>query len=401
MLIPLSEGSVLHAGNHIRITAQLIQAEPEEHLWARDYDCEIGDALEVQAQVARAVAESIHASLTPQDIARLSRKIPGNPDTLRAYLKARFLIMTWNQADVQTGFQYLNEVIQKSPGFALAYELLASCLFALGFWGYLPPRVVYPQARAAAMKAVELDDLLCEAHATLGLANLVMDWDAAACERELERAVEINPSNDAVRLSCALYLVTMSRKREEALKQAKLGLEANPLSEHTNFSYAWILLFAGEYDSAREHALKTMDMYRNSLQLYFILGWAHLGRARVTDAVEAFEKAVAISRDTVGLGYLGHAYGLAGRRDEALAALQEMLERSEREEVPLTSLALIHIGLGDFDKALDLFDKCFEERDGRLFWLPLTIFCDTFCADPRYQQLLQRMKAAAERSSIA
>ncbi len=388
------EGSVLHAANRVRITAQLVQAEPEEHLWARDFDCEIGDALEVQARVARAIAESIHAAMTPQDVARLSRKIPGDPEILRSYLKARFYILSWNQSDVQTGFQYLNEVIQKAPDFAPAYELLASCLFALGFWGYLPPRVVYPQAKAAAVRAVELDDFLCEAHVTLGLANLVMDWNPIACERELMRATQLNPSSDFVRFSNAFYLVTMHRERKKAIDQLRLGLETDPLSEHMNFSYAWILLFAGEPERALEQALKTLEMYRNSLQSYFIVGWANLGCSRVIDAVAAFEKAVAISRDTVGLGYLGHAYGLAGRRDEALAILQELQERSAIEEVPLTSFAYLHIGLGDFDKAFGLLDKAFDERDGRLFWFSDAVFCDPFRKDSRFKRLLKRIKAA-------
>ena len=386
------EGSVLHVGNRFRITAQLVQAEPEKHLWARDYDGELGDALSIQARVARAVAESIHATLSPQDLERLSRKVPSNPETLRTYLKARFYIETWKQEDIQTGFQLLNEVIQKNQEFAPAYELLASCLFALGFWGYLPPRVAYPQARAAAIRAVQLDDFLCEAHATLGLASLVMDWDPAACERELMRAVQVNPSSEYVRLSNALYLVTLPHEYERAIEQAKLGLETDPLSEHMNFSYAWILLFAGEHERAGEHALKTLAMYRNSLHSYFILGWANLGCSRLTDAIEAFEKAIGISRDTIGLGYLGYAYGLAGRRDEALAIFRELLEKSPMEEVPPTSLAYMHVGLGDFDKAFELLDKCLEERDGRLIWLTEALFCDAFCTDPRFKRLLGRMR---------
>jgi TolB-like protein len=393
------EGSVLHVGNRIRITAQLVRAEPEEHLWARNYECEIGDVLAVQARVARAVAESIHVAMTPLNLARLSRDIPGDPEVHRAYLKARFYILTWNQEDVQTGFRYLNEVIQKDPQFAPAYELMAGCLFALGFWGYMPPRIAYPQARAAALKAVELDEFLSEAHATVGLASLIMDWDLGACERELTRAIQLNPSNDSVRFSYALFLVTIPKERERAIEQARMGLETNPLSEHLNFSYAWILLFAGEHKRAMEQALKTLEIYPNSVQSYFVLGWAHVASSRPAAAVEAFEKAIGLSRDVIGLGYLGHAYGLAGRRKEALAILNELLEKSAAEEVPLSSLAYLYIGLGDFDRAFEALENWFKERDGRLFWLPLTVFSDSFRADPRFERLLRRIKAAAKASS--
>ena len=388
------EGSVLHARSRVRITAQLVRAEPEEHLWARDYDCEIGDVLSVQARVARAVAESIHVAMTPLNLARLSRDIPGDPEVHRAYLKARFYILTWNQEDIQMGFRYLNEVIQKDPQFAPAYELMAGCLFALGFWGYMPPRIAYPQARAAALKAVELDEYLSEAHATAGLASLVIDWDRVACERELTRAIQLNPSNDSVRFSYALFLVTIPKERERAIEQARLGLETNPLSEHLNFSYGWILFFAGEYTRAMEQAHKTLAIYPNSLHSHFVLGWAHLGNSRWVEAVEAFEKASGISRDVIGLGYLGYAYGLAGRRDEALAVLKDLLEKSAVEDVPQVVFAYLHIGLGDFDRAFEALDKCFQEHDGRLFWFIPSVFSKSFRADPRFKRLLGRLKSA-------
>ena len=392
------EGSVLNAGSRIRIMAQLIEAEPEKHLWARNYDCEIGDVLETQARVAHSVAESIHAALTPEDMARLSRKIPGNTEIHRVYLKARFLIQSWNPDDAQGGFQYLNEVIQKDPGFAPAYDLMANCLFAMGFWGYLPPRVAYPQARAAAVKAIELDEMLSRAHATLGLSNLAMDWNPIACERELLRSLQLNPSNAFARLSYALFLVTIPREFEKAVEQARLGLETDPLSEHSNFSYAWILFFAGEYERAREHALKALTMYRNSLHLHYILGWAHLGCSDAEEAAVAFGKATEISKDAIGLGYLGYALGLSGRKEEARAVLHELTERQASEEIPLTSLAYLHIGLDNYDEAFKALNSCLQERDARIFWFPPTVFSADFLADPRYAELLNRMQAVVKES---
>ena len=392
------EGSVLNAGSRIRIMAQLIEAEPEKHLWARNYDCEIGDVLETQARVAHSVAESVHAAITPDDLARLSRRIPGNPEVHRGYLKARFLIQSWNPDDVQTGFQHLHEVIQQDPGFAQAYELMASCLFVMGFWGYLPPRVVYPQARAAAVKAIELDELLSTAHATLGLSNLVLDWNPIACEREIVRSLQLNPSNDFARLSYALFLVTIPRKFAKAVEQARLGLETDPLSEHANFSYAWILFFAGEYERAREHALKALTMYRNSLHLHYILGWAHLGCSDEEEAVAAFRKANGISMNAIGLGYLGYALGLSGCKEEARAVLYDLTERPAPAEIPLTSLAYLHIGLDNFDEAFAALNSCLQERDGRIFWFPPTVFSADFLADPRYAALLNRMQAVVRES---
>lgn len=389
------EGSALHAGNRVRITVQLVQAEPERHLWARDYECEIGDVLSIQARVARAVAESVQATLTPQNLSRLSRQIHGRPEIHLTYLKARFHAMKWNLEDIQTGLQYLREVIGEDPGFAPAHELLAGCLLTLGFWGYMPPRVAYPQAKEFALKAVELDEFLAEGHATLGMVSWLLDWDLVACERELLRALELNPSCGIARGSHALFLVTIPRDCQRAIEQASLELDLDPLSADTNFGFAKILLLAGQHEQAIDQILRTLKMHPDSSLAYSILGWAYLGCSRTAEAIAAFEKAVDLSRDAVALGYLGHAYGLAGRRDAALALLCELLEKSAGEGVPQTSLAYLYAGLGDYDQAFESLEKCYAERDSRLFWFPLTIFSHTFRSDPRFELLLRRLKVAA------
>lgn len=392
------EGSALHMGDRVRINAQLIKAEPEEHLWARDYDCQIGDALAIQSRVARAIAESVQAALTPQELARLAREIRGGPEVHVAYLKARFHLLRWTKEDFQAGLRYLNEVIDTDPTFAPAYELRATALFAFGFWGHTPPESVIKQATESALKAVELDESLGEGHATLGLAYMASD--PAAAEQELMRAIYLNRSSAYVRLSYALFLQTIRHDFIGAIEQAEAALESDPLSEHTNFSYAWILFFAGEYRRAAEQATKTLEMYRDSLMANFVLGWAQLGCSRLDEAVAAFERAVELSRDSIGLGYLGHAYGLAGRRDAALSVLNELLERSTAEEVPQTSFAYLYIGLGDFDRAFESLDKCFRHGDSRLYWFPLTVFSDAFRADARFQVLLRNLTAAAGASTM-
>ena len=387
------EGSTLHVGDRVRINAQLIRADPEEHLWARDYDCQIGDALSIQSRVARAIAESVHATLTPQESARLSREIRGGPEVHVAYLKARFHLMRWTRDDFQRGLEYLNEVTEKDPTFAPAYELRATSLLALGFWGHTPSSAITKQATESALKAVELDDSLGEGHATLGLAK--MSLDPVAAEQELMRAIHLNPSSPFVRLSYALFLQRVRRDSRGSIEQAELALEADPVSEHTNFSYAWILFFAGEYRRSAEQANKTLTMYRDSLMANFVLGWAQLGCANADRAVAAFERAVELSRDAIGLGYLGHAYGLAGHREAALSVLDELLKKSIVEEVPQTCLAYLYVGLGDFDRAFESLDKCFRQRDSRLYWFPLTIFCDEFRSDPRFGALLNKLASRA------
>jgi tetratricopeptide (TPR) repeat protein len=225
-----------------------------------------------------------------------------------------------------------------------------------------------------------------------------MDWNPVACERELARAIQLNPSNAFARMSYALFLVTVPGDFSKAMEQARLGLETDPLSEHMNFAYAWILFFAGEYEFAREHALKALKMYRDSLHLHFVLGWSQLGISRIEGAVMALKKAAEISRDTIALGYLGYACGMAGLRGEAQAILRELTERSALEDITLTSLAYLHIGLGDFDRAFECLEKCLDDRDSRIFWFPPTVFSESFSADPRYNRLLDRMQETVRKS---
>lgn len=387
------EGSVLHAGSRIRVNAQLVGARPEAHLWARNYDCELGDVLAVQTRVARAVAESVHAALTPQDIARLSRTIPGDPDVHRDYLRARFHTMRWTAEDLQLGLRYLRGVIDKDPTFAPAHELLASSLLASEFWGSTPPRSAAMEAMAAAARAVQLDDSLGEGHATLGLA--MMAREPLTAEQELKKAVGLNPSSPFVRLSYALFLLNVRRDPAAAIEQAEAALETDPLSEHTNFSYAWILFFSRQHTRAEEQAARTLEMFRDSMMACYVLGWAQVALGRPADAVVAFERAMALSRNAIGLGYLGHAYGLSGRHDQARAVLSELTERARTEDVPQTSFAYVHLGLRDLDRTFEALDRCLAARDPRLSWFPLTVFCEGVRTDPRFLKLLATLAAGA------
>ncbi len=170
-----------------------------------------------------------------------------------------------------------------------------------------------------------------------------------------------------------------------------MELDLDPLSLSANFGYAWILFFAGCYDQATDQALKALDMYPDALQANYVLGWAYLGRSKLEEGVAAFKKAAAASRDPVSLGYLGYAYGLAGQRDAAQNLLHDLSIRAKSEYVPRPSLAYLHAGLGNIDRAVEELEKCFEERDSQLFWFPLAVFSEDLLKDPRFQALMRRM----------
>lgn len=386
------EGSALHAGNHVRISAQLIQAEPERHLWAKSYECEMRDVLEVQGRVARTVAEAVQAALAPAELARLSRPRQVHPQAHLAYLKGRYHWSTWTKEGMEKGLQHVYEALQIDPEFALAYSLLAFCMTTLGYWGHLPCHLAYPKATEAALKALALDESLSEAHVALALASGFGDWDLAAGEREVRRAIELRPSNEWAHIAHALFLVTSARDGEGAIEAGRLALDLDPLSVNTNFSLAYILVFAGEYEQAIDQATKTLELHPDSHQAQQALGWAYAGLLDYGGAERAFQKAVKLSRDVHSVAALAHAQARSGQKIPAEALLGELLEKSAREYVPEVCFVIIYAGLGDRDRAFERLEKCYEEGDPHLFWLPVMPAFHPLRDDPRFDDLLRRMR---------
>ena len=181
-------------------------------------------------------------------------------------------------------------------------------------------------------------------------------------------------------------------------RNTRLALDLDPLSLPTNFSVAWVLLFAGEHERVAEQARKTLELYPDAHHAYYVLGWVHTAGSRYAETLAAFENAAAISRDVISLAYLGHAHGRAGQRSAAQALLEELLDRRAREHVPQFALALVHTGLGDLDRAFELLEECYAERDSRLFWLPYVPCFDPLRSDSRYDDLVRRMELPAERA---
>jgi TolB-like protein len=386
------EGAALREGNRFRITAQLVQAEPEQHLWARSYEGEISDILQLQGHVARAIAESVHAILTADDLARLGRPRVANADAHLAYLKGCFHLRHWTRDSIAKGFEYLHEAIAFDPRCAPAYVQLAEGLAVLGYWGHLPQQQAYTDAKAAVSRALELDDLLSDAHAILGMVCWLLDWDLDRCEREMRRAIELNASSPLAHLQYANFLVTMRNNREQALREAALGLEFDPLSANTNFTFAYKLLFAGEYDRAYDQAVTTLQTFPDCLHAWYVCGWADIARRRAAAAVAAFEKAVALSADAFSIGYLAHALGRSGQTSQARTILDDLMARRAREGLAEFIFVLVYAGLGEIDAAFASMEKCYAERDSRLFWLQVVPCFEPLRGDPRYDGFVRRLQ---------
>ncbi|HWT78688.1 MAG TPA: hypothetical protein VN648_07775, partial [Candidatus Methylomirabilis sp.] len=270
----------------------------------------------------------------------------------------------------QKSLQYLHLALEKDPTHALAYADMAICYSLLGFWGHLPGSEAYPRAKKAALNAIALDRDLSRAHGALGWVTWLQDWDLAASEAETRLAIELNPSDESVHVNYATFLAIVHEDGRKACAEAKLALDLDPLSLSVNAAVAWIHLFAGDCQQAKQQARTTLDLFSDAaLQAWYVLGWSELMSSRFDSAIQAFERAAAISRDAISIGYLGHAHARAGHLDTATSLLNELLSRVEQGYVPPKSPICLYAGLGDRDRVIEWLEKAYRDRDPMLFFL--------------------------------
>lgn len=363
------EGTVFVTGDSVRVTVQLVQAMPEQHLWAKAYICKVGDLLTVDGEAARDIAVAARLTLSTAEAKRLSRQRSVDTEAHVAYLKARHHLAQYSREGFQKGLQWLHRALERDPTHAPAYAHLALCYSLLGFWGHLPGPDVYPRAKNAALKAIALDDALSAAHWILGWITWLHDWDMARCESETLRAIDMNPSDEGAHINRAVFLAIVREEGARAIAEVNLALDLDPLSRNVNTDAAWIHLFAEDYEGARRQARTTLDLFPNALHACYVLGWSELMFSRFDMAITAFEEAAAISRDPLSIAYLGHAHARAGHQGIAASLLDELLSRVNREHVTPKSLVCLYAGLGNEDRVIYWLEKAYQDRDPLLFFL--------------------------------
>lgn len=390
------EGSVLHHADRLRITAQLIDVEPERHLWAESYDGDPREFMDVLGRVARAVAGAISVVLAPEDEARLAgvaagRRARYKPDAETAYLKARFHLGKWSGQEFEQGVRLLHEAIAIDPTHAPAHASLAACLSLLGYNGMAPARVVYPQAKAAAQRAVDLDPQSSLGHTHLGFVKLVYDWDFQGASACFERAVETGPNNEDALLTHALYLLWVRGDKARAMAEARTALAVDPVSPFTNSMVPWVMVMAFEWDEAASLATRALEMYPDAPQPATALAWALVARGRLDEAVALFEKAAARSSDPMTQGFLGHVYGLSGRPDDARRILERLKSADPTGHTCAKAIVSVLAGMGDFDGAFEWIDLGIAERDGGLLSLRASPPFIPLSKDPRFDAAARKM----------
>jgi TolB-like protein/DNA-binding winged helix-turn-helix (wHTH) protein/Tfp pilus assembly protein PilF len=385
------EGTVLRSGDQVRITAQLIEASTDKHLWSQSYEGELRDTLALQSRVASAIADQIRISLTPQEQAALKSVKVVNPEAYESYLKGRYF---WNKrtADsLKAALAYFNQAIEQDAKFAQAYSGLADTYALLGDWQYavMRPKEAFPKAKAAAIKALELDSTLGEAHNSLAFVLDAFDWNLDAAGKEFRRAIELKPGYATAHHWYAWHLSLLGRF-DEAITEMRKAENLDPLSLIINADLAELLVIAHSYDESIRQSRKTIEMDPNFALAHNQLAEAYLQEHMYAEAVAELQKALKLSGDSpTCIANLARAYVASGKRTEAAKLLDDLKKRSSSGYSDVSEIAMIYAALGDTDQAMNWLEKSYEEGFNPSVLLRPGF--DPLRSDPRFQNLLRRI----------
>jgi TolB-like protein/Tfp pilus assembly protein PilF len=379
------EGSVLRAGSRVRVTAQLIEARSDHHLWADNFDRELSDILALHSDLARAIVGEIRVAVTPEEESRFANAGSVNPEVYELYLKGRYFCGKGTPEGMGSAIQYLQQAIARDPGYAPAHAELASCYTDNSYLEYLPPLEVYPKAKAAAIRALSIDDQLAEAHTALAAVYYQMEWKFLEAEKSLKRAIELHPNN----LRTLIYYAWMlgeTGRFEEGMVPARRAQALDPLSVMANIAVAEIYYLSRNYDEAIKEYSKNLDLSPNDPLMNFFLAWPYEQKGMFKEAIALLERAVTLSEGApVYLSALGHTYALAGKRDEALKILDQLQDPSAPMAASSFHIALVHVGLGNDDSAFQLLEDAFREKALHLIYLKVGPKFDRLRSDSRFE----------------
>jgi TolB-like protein/DNA-binding winged helix-turn-helix (wHTH) protein/Tfp pilus assembly protein PilF len=387
------EGSVIRSGQRVRITAQLLHAPTDKHLWAESYERDLGDVLKLQSEVAQAIAQQVRAQLTPQQQARFRSAGSVNPDAYDAYLKGRlYFVNEFTKPDsLKKAQRYFEESTQKDPNFALAYAGLADTYVYLAFAGALQRDQAYRSAKEELARALELDDSIGEAHDTLGVLSWQFDWDWDAAEREFNRAIALAPSYSCAHEDRATFLASVGRRSEALAEIAKIDQLDYGFSEaHTETATYYKLQ---DYPNLIESSRRGLLLDPKDAFHHYSLGLGYEGAGKLQEAISEYQQAMQLSDGSLGPAIaLAHAYSAAGKKAEAEKLLRDLERKAKRTSASPYTMATIYAGLGENDKAFDLLEKAYSEKSLG-FALPLQsdLLLDRLRPDPRFQILLRRI----------
>src|SRR3954451_4269145 len=384
------EGSVQKAGDQVRVNVQLINALTDAHLWADTYDRKLTDIFAVESEIAKTIAETLQARLTGSEKTSIAKTPTVDPEAYELYLRGKFFAEKRTGDDLRKSVEYLKQAVAKDPGYALAYAALADSYGILRFYGGASPDESIVPATAAAKKALELDDSLAEAHASLGLIA-TEELDIHRGVSELERAVQLKPNYATAHHWLSLALTALGQS-DRSIVELKRALELDPLSMVINADLSIGYLYARRYDEAEAQARKTLEIDPRSFLAHYYLGMALQLKGRLNEAIPEFQKAVDLNHDPYSMSMLIQGYARNGQTKEARELLGRLNEMAKSAEVPDYAFALAYTSLGEKDRALEALEHGFTAGNkSYLFLLPGDPMVDELRGDPRFEALVQKI----------
>jgi TolB-like protein/DNA-binding winged helix-turn-helix (wHTH) protein/cytochrome c-type biogenesis protein CcmH/NrfG len=395
----LVEGSALRAGDKVRITTQLVQANPERHLWSESYQRDLRDILALQGDVARAITDEIKVKVTPQEHARLAGRRPVNPEAYRAYLRGGYYLEKRTANDIRKAIDSFQHAVEIDPDYAMGYAGLAEAYWLVGpTWGVLTGEESLAKAEAAATKALELDDTLGVPHALLAEIGMERDWDWAGGEKEFKHALELDPGNATVHYWYGFYYLVSVGRLDEAIAEMKRSLELAPLSLMINTNLGETFWFrdivrGGTYDETIGQCRKTLELDSDFAPARSCLARAYAYQGRYDEAITGLSGCAA-GGDVEYLRRLGQVYALSGKRTEALRLSGKVEEQYKEHPEEAYQLWLFYAALGDNDRAFAWLEKAYQQRDFNVRYVRYCTVdpaCKQLSSDPRYTDLVRRM----------
>jgi TolB-like protein/tetratricopeptide (TPR) repeat protein len=394
------EGSVQRTTDQLRVNVQLVEAATDAHLWADTFDRKLTDIFKIESEIAKTVAETLQAKLSGSEQHAIAARPTENTEAHQLYLKGRFF---WNKRTGQNlnkAADYFKLAIAADPKYALAYVGLADSYVLMPLYGAGVPRDCYVQAKAAAKKALELDDALAEAHTSLAQVLCYFDFDFSQATREFQRAIELNPNYATAHQWYGNSDLVALARFDEAIAEVKRAIELDPLSLVINTDLGTTYYRARRYDEAIEQLRKTLEMDPGFYYARWNLGSALAAKGALDAAIGEYQKARALSDNPLMLGLLAHAYGSSGNKAEAMKILDQLAALSKQRYVSAYTFALVYLGLGDKEQALRWLAKSYQERAGdALRYIRVDPLLDPLRGDPRFEELVVRVFAPKNGSS--
>ena len=390
----LLEGSVQKTNDQVRVNVQLITAANDTHLWAETYDRELTDIFVVESDIATTIAKTLQARLTGAEEAAIAKRPTANREVYELCLKGRFF---WNKrtaADLRKAIEYFNQALDKDPSYAPAYAGLTDAYLILSQYGAASPADSFPQAIAAAKKAIELDDTLAEAHTSLACSLAYYDFDFEQSVKEFERAIQLNPNYATAHHWLSNGVLSALGRFERAITEGKRAVELDPLSLVINADLGQDFFYARRYDEAIAHLRKTIEMDPRFYFAHWVLGTALQLKGQLSDAIAEYSKAVELNDDPSVLALLGQAYARAGQRDEAQKILVRLSGEAKSRYVQAYSFVLMYLALGDKERAIDEMERGYRERDANVAQIKTDPMLDDLRGNQRFEALVNHIVPA-------